>query len=177
MLIAMTLLACRPGDTPEPTLDTNQPASTGSSGETAADTGPAPARTILAEAPPHAVRVVVSPPHPGPVNVRCTSADDPLDDHALSGDASAPIVLRGLLAQTRYDCGVTDGAQEESFSLNTPPLTVDVRWTVVDHDPQRSAPGYTLFNHGRSDDDSPHQLILVDPEGRVRWSKIGRAHV
>jgi len=89
-------------------------------------------------------------------------------------------VLLGLLADTEYHCellqpGTAHATADADIaatapSQRTPVLAVSTPWSIAEHVPERRSGAYTLFNLADGDSNvEPHQLLLVDPEGRVRW--------
>lgn len=113
------------------------------------------------------------------VALTCVAVDDPAEVHLTEARAwrAATLSLRGLRADTDYDCRVTpvcpqarDGSTE--LSLRTAPLPEGLPSTRVEHDPDEPLAGgdYTLFNHQRLGSATrEQQLVVVDPEGRIRW--------
>jgi hypothetical protein len=102
-----------------------------------------------------------------PGTVECRSADDPTEVH--TGSAEGEVILYGLLADTAYDCTLRAGGATEDRSFRTLPLPDWLpTWTMpVTGD---AGGAYTLFNHctdRRGDRQS--KLLVVDPEGRLRW--------
>ncbi len=153
----LALFACReptsgpPGTTTTPTVPT---------GEAPVWTdGPLP-DLVLAR------RFEVRPP--GPASVTCVAADDPLEVHRLSSDAGE-LTLFGLLAETTYDCLLEAGGYDRRGSFRTGALPGWLpTWELQVEGPAGGA--YTLFNHGTDQgDDRQPKLLIVDPEGRLRW--------
>jgi len=184
-MLLTILLACRasaPDDGPAPAptspfvdpCDTAPPQETGGSdtsprGDTAGSSAPLQA---LAEAEAHALTVTLSG-RQGPATLTCTVPDDPAEEHVLTA-ADDCLRLRGLLADTRHTCTVSTDDDELSFETTTTPSPITPSWDLIEHDPARMSGHYTLFNHGLWGDvrDTPHELIIVDPEGRTRWVKV-----
>lgn len=102
-----------------------------------------------------------------PGRVLCTSADDPSEVHYVHGQGE--IVLYGLLADTRYDCVLSSGRAHEDRSFRTEPLPDWLpTWTLPVAGDAGGA--YTLLNHGTDRrGDRQAKLLVVDPEGRLRW--------
>lgn len=115
-----------------------------------------------------AQRFGVIPDQPSAVSLRCTGADDPDEVHVLESPSAAAhdLVLFGLLGGTAYDCAVSAGAAQAAFRITTAPLPDWApAWTVTG-----ATRGYTLFNHVLNGLDANDQkLLIVDPQGRVRW--------
>jgi len=87
--------------------------------------------------------------------------------HAASSPEGTHHELRllGLLAETTYACA----ADGESFSTTTGEFPYWIPEMVQSGDPA-AADGYTLFNHVAHGSAAEEQkLIIVDPQGRVRW--------
>jgi hypothetical protein len=98
-------------------------------------------------------------------------------------DADLRFSLLGLLADTEYHCTLLQPAEAttadeadavaEVGPLRTPPRAIPAPWSVTDHVPERRSGAYTLFNLGDANhDDEAHLLVMVDPEGRVRWVHV-----
>ncbi|MEQ1568233.1 MAG: aryl-sulfate sulfotransferase [Myxococcota bacterium] len=125
--------------------------------------------TDLGEAGAHGRHLAV-PDQDEPVWVECTSPDDPEEQHLAEAPASSPaeVELFGLLADTEYTCVAHARRAEGEVTFRTAPLPERVEWTVTGQ-----TTGYTLFNtqSGVLSDDENHAWVLViDPEGQVRWS-------
>lgn len=127
------------------------------------------------------VSVLVTPSVPASLVVECRSTVDSLEHHVVEV-STAPhhvVPLQGLLADSAYDCDVTvvDSATGESIdasvAFDTDPLPVEIPVMVASHptgEPERSIGGYTVFNHWTQDGDPKVQkLVMVDPDGAVRW--------
>lgn len=127
----------------------------------------------------HAVDVRVELSATADVALTCTAVDDPAEVHLAEVEVwrTGTLSLRGLRADTDYDCRVTpicpqaaDGSARLSF--RTGPLPDELPSARVERDPDVPLAGgdYTLFNHQRLGSETrEQQLVVVDPEGRVRW--------
>jgi hypothetical protein len=140
VLVSLLLVACRRDDPPLH----------------AADLGPAGilGRHLAFETPPDAGWV------------ECTSPDDPAED-LLVETVAANVDVYGLLPDTAYDCALHDGAASDTVSFRTDPWPDPVELTVTGE-----TDGYTLVNTQfgvNSDEDHHAWVIVVDPDGRVRW--------
>jgi Arylsulfotransferase (ASST) len=95
--------------------------------------------------------------------IECTSPDDGGERHVLTG--AGKVALFGLLADTTYRCAA-DG-EPDALEFRTDPLP---GW-LPSWETEGTADGYTLFNHGLppSLDTREPKLLIVDPEGRLRW--------
>jgi len=97
-------------------------------------------------------------------------------------DGSGSFALLGLLADTSYDCRLLQPADAPDDAADpistapavvTPQLAVDTPWSIAEHDPEASSGHYTLFNLADGESNvEPHQLLIVDPQGRVRWAYL-----
>jgi hypothetical protein len=113
---------------------------------------------------------------PGPAHVVCTAADDPEDRLLVRSAASADrhdLVVLGLRPDTDYTCDVYAdcGGPRRTFVHHTA-IPDDVPRLTAETAPGASPTGaYTLFNTQRGCfAGAPATLVIVDPEGRVRWS-------
>ncbi|MBX2801747.1 MAG: aryl-sulfate sulfotransferase [Myxococcales bacterium] len=110
-----------------------------------------------------------------PVELICTSSEDPGEVHVVRGVSDQPLQLQGLLADTRYSCtiGEPDRAVAWSGEVHTDPLPDDMAVLVPSGDPLRSeiAGGYLVLNHWRQGVDVPkvQWALVVDGKGRIRW--------
>ncbi|MDP2312532.1 MAG: aryl-sulfate sulfotransferase [Pseudomonadota bacterium] len=129
----------------------------------------------------HAARFEIS--GEGEVELRCATAAG-ADVHRLSTPQSppAPVVMRGLLADTLYRCAATrDGARSNVVELTTPPLPtgLPVAEVTIPGDPVEV--GFHLVNLAHlldpaaagDDSFSDEFLAIVDAEGRPRWQFAG----
>lgn len=113
------------------------------------------------------------------VAVACTADDDPLETHLVEGSdlSEGSLRLHGLRADSLYHCAATTtcpvaAGPAHRFDLRTDPLPADVPATSVERDPSIPLAGgaYTIFNHQLfCSEGANNQLVIVDPEGRVRW--------
>jgi hypothetical protein len=109
----------------------------------------------------------------------CTHTTETTDVHRLEhiGFASEHRwTVHGLLAESTYDCTVQarcpgGDSATATASLTTGSLPEELVPGTVTVDPVLAMTGaYTMFNHkGFCDGDQAHRLVIVDPEGRVRW--------
>ncbi|MCA9773080.1 MAG: aryl-sulfate sulfotransferase, partial [Myxococcales bacterium] len=91
------------------------------------------------------------------------------------------VLVAGLRADTRYDLFVTardpgNGAVAVEVCVNytTPPLPAVVPTPrVLVRDPDRMAPGYTLFSLAGSAVNNLGLILIVDDEGQVVWYRYG----
>jgi hypothetical protein len=100
------------------------------------------------------------------VHVRCEGAGEV---HEISGPPLQELPLYGLLPETSYDCTVWDDRGETLVSIET--LPVPLRIPTWDVTVAGDADGdYTLLNQATDDrEDRQAKLLLLDPEGRLRW--------
>jgi hypothetical protein len=176
VIVALLALGCRADpDAPSPptTVGTADTAPTFVWTSTA-DTGNAVSGQV--DAMPHGVHVSIEATTATSIEVACVAGTEPEELHSMTSPAATlhDIRLMGMLAATTYDCTVrADGRAITTSQVTTPPLAIDTPWSIVESLPTRSFGAYTLFNLGESDNDNePHQLVVVDPEGRVRWAKL-----
>lgn len=110
------------------------------------------------------------------VELLCTTAADPEEAHVLEAGAAVEhsLALRGLLAETTYVCSVRGGCAEgaEEIELRTGSLPESVGGYVASGSTDRMSGAYTLFNEAEVCDSGVDQIVLVDPQGRVRWYHI-----
>ena len=190
MLPLLLLLACRsstpaPATTAGPTVDcTPPPTDTAATGTattvdtatattaTTADTGPLPSLQADVQAEGHAMWVTLTDRR-GTATLQCTVPGEPEEDHFVQLD-SDELCLRGLLADTDHDCVITTDDDELSFTVRTAASPITPSWDLLESEPSRMSGHYTLFNHGLWGEvrDTPHELIIVDPQGRVRWVRV-----
>jgi hypothetical protein len=102
------------------------------------------------------------------LTLRCEMSDDASEVHILNEPAATEHSLRlfGLLADSTYDCTVETETAHAEFQVSTDPLPTWLpEWTVTGE-----TTGYTLFNHLLNGLDANDQkLLIVDPQGQVRW--------
>ena len=107
----------------------------------------------------------------GRADLTCTAEDDPEERHRVVTDVGRDheFGLFGLLGDTTYSCQVVAGASQVAFGFTTDPLPAWIpEWTVTGE-----TTGYTLFNHVLNGLDANEQkLLMVDPEGEVRWYRL-----
>jgi hypothetical protein len=109
---------------------------------------------------------------PRPLQVVCTSPDDPDEHHELllPTGSSHEVELFGLLADTTYRCTMSAGSWSEARTFTTGPLPDWIPGWSLEAAPGAGS-GYTLLNHGTDlEDRREPKLLIVDPEGRLRWS-------
>lgn len=100
------------------------------------------------------------------LEVTCRSTELADEVHFASGSARRGVVVYGLLADHSYDCALDAGLVIERHLVTTPPLPDGIPSMTVSGQTE----GYTVFNSGRDDGGTnAHKLLIVDPEGRVRW--------
>ncbi len=128
------------------------------------------------ELPVTVVDVVLTLDPAATAAVLCTARGDPRDVHrleALSPARDHTWRLHGLLASETYDCVVQVAGESvgSPAAVTTGTLPADLTTGAVTSPSSLSQTGvYTLYNHkGFCDADYTHRLVLVDPEGRVRW--------
>lgn len=100
----------------------------------------------------------------------CVAADDPEERHHLQAPADRlhARTVYGLLADTDYACALTAGPWSGEVAFRTPPPEADLpTWTTS------GAPfdGYLLLNHGFTGGPRKARLLVVDGDGRLRWSR------
>jgi len=102
------------------------------------------------------------------LTLTCVADADADEEHVLTSAAATEheLVLAGLLAKTAYACDAVAGSANASFEVATDALPDWApAWTVTGE-----TSGYTLFNHVVNGQDANEQkLLIVDPEGRIRW--------
>lgn len=109
----------------------------------------------------------------------CTHADDPTEVHRLESLVPALAhrwTVHGLLADSDYTCQAVatcteGGSDAATTTLSTGSLPTDLAaGTVTTAEGHAMTGAYTLYNHkGFCDGEQAHRLVMVDPEGRVRW--------
>jgi hypothetical protein len=121
--------------------------------------GPA-APIRLAEHDDHAVAVRTE----GPRTVTCSAGED-----VRSADVDGEGFVRGLLADTTYDCDSGDYAT----SVKTPSIPSDLQLGTVEV--AADVPWHLLnVNHEQADRDLADRfLVIVDERGRPRWQLEG----
>ncbi len=125
---------------------------------------------------PLAGRIRVELAEPAEVSVACTSPDEPEEDFRLEAPAAAEheLAVPGLLADTAYTCTVTAGGDRAEATFTSGPVPEGT--PVLEPVGERQEPSWgawTLFNHQRICEDEPQgRLVIVDPEGRVRWVHV-----
>jgi hypothetical protein len=119
--------------------------------------------TLVANpAGPNGASFTITVDPPTSARLTCVAGDDRWE--AARGAASTITVeWTGLLADVIYDCVAEAGDGLAQATLQLPPLPADLPDITVQGDTE----GYTLFNHARRE--VPPRLLLVDPQGRVRW--------
>ncbi len=135
----------------------------------------APSHLVLVGSPrPHGIELAVEEPT-RVAELRCDAPDVPAETHQWPDPFSdgRTLTLLGLLADTEYTCELLGPVGEPlapSITVRTPALAIEAPWSVVEHVPERFSGAYTLFNLGNgATTGEDHLLILVDPQGRVRW--------
>ena len=113
------------------------------------------------------------------LSVVCTSATDPDEAHVLHGTNAQAHTLRivGLLADHRYLCTVhaDDPAGRDratgGVAFDTAPLPFAEDFPTVEV--LQSEPGaldrYVLVNHAKVTGLHENRVVILDPQGRVRW--------
>ncbi len=102
----------------------------------------------------------------GPGEVVCTREGDPSEVH--HGTGAEEVLLFGLLAGSTYACVLEAGDVRRDLTFETEALPEFLpAWTL---ELAGGGEGYTLFNSGFNDQrDRQSKLLLVDPEGQLRW--------
>lgn len=149
---------------------------------TTATVPPGPALTLdevyVSEALELARRLAFTVEPSAPVEVTCRDPADPFEAHRVTVPAAeAPVVeLYGLLADLTYACearatGVDGGSSVVAFELPIGSLPASLRPFVVVGDPDATLGAWTLLNLFDNEFAAvlDHFLVVVDPEGRVRW--------
>ena len=104
------------------------------------------------------------------VTARCTDAARPEEIHSADSAEASTHTLRffGLLASSDYSCVVSAGAVElGTLDFSTADLPEGIPSLSVTGSPGWGA--YTLLNHFVGATDPAQKLLIVDPEGRIRW--------
>jgi hypothetical protein len=102
--------------------------------------------------------------------VRCTDAARPEEVHTAASPEAAAHSLRffGLLASSDYSCAVSAGdAELGTLDFSTAALPEGIPTLSVTGSPGWGA--YTMLNHFVGAKDPAQKLLIVDPEGRIRW--------
>lgn len=181
--------ACTDGTT-TPTVDSGTsvptdsgattPDDTGTTGDTGTtDTTPVdvPGLTLTPnDNPVTAVQVGLLLDTAATASVTCTATGDGTDEHrleALAATTEHSWTLHGLLASETYSCTAqADGldlAGRTAVTTGTLPADL-VEGAVTTSSTLAMTGAYTLYNHkGFCDGEQTHRLVMVDPEGRVRW--------
>ncbi len=130
-------------------------------------------RVVVGELPELVLarQVAISMDSSGSADLTCTAQDDPDEQHRVVTEVGSEheFGLFGLLASTTYRCRVEAGAGQVDFGFTTDPLPDWMpEWSVTGE-----TTGYTLFNHVLNGLDANEQkLLIVDPEGQVRWYRL-----
>lgn len=119
---------------------------------------------------------------PGPAHVVCTAADDPEDRLLARSPGPGPrheLVVTGTRADTTYTCDARAacGGPRRTFVHRTGVPADLPRFTVERSGAPEGA--YTLFHTQRGCfAGAPATVVVVDPDGRVRWSlPLGAGYV
>jgi len=108
----------------------------------------------------------------------CSLDEDPEEIHLGSVDHDGTILdgvvrLRGLLADSVYTCTWETVLESTRAQVRTQPLESHIPELVLTGDPASIVGTYTLFNHlEKGADPNQLKLLIVDPQGRVRWSYL-----
>lgn len=181
MSLLLLLLACQAPEGSQSTPTDPAPRTTGETGETGGtgSTGTAPLDVTIALSPrSHSLDVVVLGDLHRAATLSCVAPAVEDEAHRMPLAAGTDrTLLQGLLADTTYQCQVLDPLRDDQAVADgtgtTPPADVPAPWHIVEHDPSRSYGAYTLFNVGDGDSNvEPHQLVIVDALGRLRWTKL-----
>lgn len=127
----------------------------------------------------HAVDLALDLVEPLPATWTCTRDADPTEVHVMALPASAThrATLHGLLADDALTCTVDhcQGGDPFRATVRTNSGASDLpQGTVTTAAGTTLTGAYTLFNHvGFCDSLQEHRLVLVDPEGRIRWTYEG----
>jgi hypothetical protein len=85
--------------------------------------------------------------------------------------------LQGLLADTRYRCDVDAGLLHDSVSFRTDPLPDRIPQDRIAVTGAPTSGFWTLLSHEiGGDGDNEAKVMIVDPEGQVRWYFFDDAH-
>lgn len=140
---------------------------------------------VPGEDPVHRAAIQVRASAAVTLELRCEAPAEPAELHVLSSDIAwveSTLWVDGLLADTEYSCELwatepgSGEVVEGALGLHTGPLPeelpeMSVSWPTGE--PERAHGGYVLFNHWTQDGDPKVQkAVMVDPEGRVRWSHV-----
>ncbi len=109
----------------------------------------------------------------------CTHSTESTDKHRIESTSLGlehTWVVHGLLSDSTYNCTAEarcpdGGTATATTTLYTHSLPTDIAAGTVTTDDDLAMTGaYTLFNHkGFCDGEQTHRLVMVDPQGRVRW--------
>ena len=113
----------------------------------------------------------ISLSEPAVPQVICTLDADSDEVHTFVGEQEGQLIAVegvGLLANEDYSCVASAGERSLDVALQTRPSALEADWTVTGS-PEDSQGAYTLFNLFNAGDIQDHKLIIVDPQGRVRF--------
>ena len=122
----------------------------------------------------HSWVVTVEATEPLPAELHCVSPEEPDEDFHYESDEASTLhrfTVDGLLAETAYTCTANAGDLEALLELVTSPLPEHLPQLVPSGTPGEAlAHGYLVFNTWRFDVAHGQQIVVTDPEGRIRWS-------
>ncbi len=111
-----------------------------------------------------------------PVSMTCVLDDDPTEVHTVDSEQALchDLTLHGLLADSDHTCTLTSLDVSEEVAFRTEPLPAWVPEVVAElDDPDRRTGVWTLVNHlYKTAEPRYSQLLVLDPEARVRWSHL-----
>ena len=122
---------------------------------------------------PHHVIFTVELNASAPLGLSCTLDSDSREVHQISSAQAVQheLHLHGLLADEDYTCSLISLDLSEEFLVRTAEQGERIPETVVaEHDESRRTGAYTLVSHlEKTADPNFLKLLILDPEGRVRW--------
>ena len=179
MLLVLTLLAlgCHSPKTGQTPVDTSGPAQTDSGEPTPSiPQEPVEATVVVSDGPVMVLekRFAIELSAVVDVTMSCVLVSEPAEEHVLFGSnaASYEFKLFGILAEEDYNCSLSAGGNEvwsDVVRSNPIPFIGQLPEIVLTG---TSWGHYTLFNHwqvGNQNGTKVHRLLILDPEGRLRW--------
>ncbi|MEE2751888.1 MAG: aryl-sulfate sulfotransferase [Myxococcota bacterium] len=126
----------------------------------------------------HSLDVVTLPGDAADGVLTCTLDVEPTEIHVASAQHVDTVIenglrVRGLLADSVYTCTWEGPAVSTWGRVRTGMAAENIPELVLTGDPAAIVGTYTLFNHlEKGEDPNQQKLLIVDPQGRVRWSYL-----